>query len=46
MGEVDPASDMFVREVMEAFGATVVRITNAPAVQVATSECDNADAAE
>ena len=46
MGEVDPAGDMFVREVIEAFGATVVRITNAPAVQVATSECDDADVAE
>ena len=43
MGEVDPASDLFVREVMEAFGATVVRITAAPAVQVATTESDDAD---
>ena len=43
MGEVDPASDLFVREVMEAFGATVVRITAAPAVQLATTESDDAD---
>jgi hypothetical protein len=38
MGEVDPGSDLFVREVMEVFGATVVRITNAPAVQLVSSE--------
>ncbi len=43
MGEVDPASDPFVREVIGAFGATVVRITAAPAVQVATTESDDAD---
>jgi len=43
MGKVDPASDLFVREVMGAFGATVVRITAAPAVQVATTESDDAD---
>ena len=43
MGEVDPASDPFVREVIRAFGATVVRITAAPAVQVATTESDDAD---
>ncbi|MBC7966364.1 MAG: DNA polymerase III subunit gamma/tau, partial [Fuerstia sp.] len=43
MGEVDPGSDLFVREVMEAFGATVVRITTAPSVQVATTESDSFD---
>ena len=43
MGKVDPASDLFVREVMGAFGATVVRITAAPAVQVATTESGDAD---
>ena len=43
MGEVDPGSDLFVREVMDAFGATVVRITTAPSVQVATPESDNTD---
>ncbi len=43
MGEVDPSGDLFVREVIRAFGATVVRITAAPAVQVATTESDDAD---
>ncbi len=43
MGEIDPSSDSFVREVMEAFGATVVRITTAPSVQVATTESDSSD---
>ena len=43
MGEVDPTSDLFVREVMGAFGATVVRITAAPAVQAAATESDDAD---
>ena len=46
MGEVDPASDRFVREVMEAFGATVVRITTAPAVQTATNTGDESDVAD
>lgn len=32
VGDVNPGRDPFVREVMEAFGATVVRITAAPAV--------------
>ena len=41
MGEVDPGSDPFVREVMEVFGASVVRITNAPAVQLVTSESED-----
>ena len=43
MGEIDPTSDLFVREVMQAFGATVVRITAAPAVQAATTESADAD---
>jgi len=46
MGEVDPGSDLFVREVMEVFGATVVRITNAPAVQLVTTDSDDSDAGE
>lgn len=43
MGEVDPGSDLFVRDVMEAFGATVVRITTAPSVHAVTPESDSAD---
>ena len=43
LGEFDPSSDLFVREVMEAFGATVVRITTAPSVQAATTESDSSD---
>ena len=43
MGEVDPGSDLFVREVMEVFGASVVRITNAPAVQLVSSESEDAE---
>ena len=43
MGQVDPTTDLFVREVMGAFAATVVRITAAPAVQLATTESDDAD---
>ena len=46
MGEVDPSSDLFVREVMEVFGATVVRITNTPAVQLMASESEETDAAD
>ena len=38
MGEIDPSSDTFVREVMDTFGATVVRITTAPAVQPVAAE--------
>jgi DNA polymerase III gamma/tau subunit len=43
IGEVDLGSDPFVREVMEVFGATVVRITNAPAVQLVTSESEDVE---
>ena len=43
MGEVDPAKDVFVRQVMEAFGATVVRITTAPAVQLVATESEETD---
>lgn len=43
MGEIDPSSDKFVREVIEAFGATVVRITTAPAVQLVASESEDVD---
>ncbi len=46
MGEVDPGSDLFVREVMEVFGATVVRITNAPAVQLVATDTEDSDAGE
>jgi len=38
LGEVDPSRDPFVRQVMEVFGATVVKVTAAPAVKVAESE--------
>ncbi len=43
MGEVDPSSDVFVRDVMKVFGATVVRITAAPAVQISSTESDDAE---
>jgi len=43
MGEVDPSSDVFVRDVMGVFGATVVRITSAPAVQAASTESDDSE---
>lgn len=43
MGEIDPANDAFVRQVMEAFGATVVRITTAPAVQLVATESEDAE---
>ncbi len=46
MGEVDPSSDVFVREVMEVFGATVVRITNAPPVQLVATDGEDSDAGE
>lgn len=38
LGEVDPSRDPFVRQVMDVFGATVVRITIAPSVKVADTE--------
>ena len=41
MGEIDPANDAFVRQVMEAFGATVVRITSAPAVQIVATDSED-----
>jgi DNA polymerase-3 subunit gamma/tau len=41
LGEVDPSRDVFVRDVMGVFGATVVKITAAPAVQVASTESDD-----
>ncbi|MFM8475500.1 MAG: hypothetical protein ACKOEO_06845, partial [Planctomycetaceae bacterium] len=31
LGDVDPAQDAFVQQVVEAFGATVVKVTKAPA---------------
>lgn len=43
LGEIDPSSDKFVREVIETFGATVVKITTAPAVQVASVESDESE---
>ncbi len=33
IGEFDPTADPFVRQVMDTFGATVVKITRAPAVR-------------
>ena len=46
MGEIDPSSDSFVREVMEAFNAKVVKITTAPAVQAVAAESEESDDAE
>ena len=37
LGTIDPSKDPFVRKVMETFGATVVKVTAAPAVQVASA---------
>ncbi len=34
LGEVDPTRDPFVRQVMDVFGATVVKVTVAPAVKI------------
>jgi hypothetical protein len=31
LGDVDPAQDAFVQQVVAAFGATVVKVTKAPA---------------
>lgn len=33
LGDVDPAQDAFVQQVVEAFGATVVKVTKAPALR-------------
>jgi len=38
LGEIDPSRDPFVRRVMEAFGASVVRVTIAPSVRTAEAE--------
>ncbi|MEI7702256.1 MAG: DNA polymerase III subunit gamma/tau [Planctomycetia bacterium] len=38
IGEVDASKDPFVRRVVEAFGATVVKVTKAPVVRVEDSE--------
>jgi len=38
LGEIDPARDPFVRQVMAIFAATVVKVTVAPSVQVAETE--------
>jgi DNA polymerase-3 subunit gamma/tau len=35
LGEIDPTRDSFVRQVMQTFGATVVKVTSAPSVQIA-----------
>jgi DNA polymerase-3 subunit gamma/tau len=35
LGEIDPTRDGFVRQVMQTFGATVVKVTAAPSVQIA-----------
>jgi hypothetical protein len=41
LGAIDPSKDPFVRKVMETFGATVVKVTAAPAVQVAAAGEDS-----
>ncbi|MBL8810117.1 MAG: DNA polymerase III subunit gamma/tau [Planctomycetaceae bacterium] len=38
LGEIDPSRDPFIRRVMEAFGASVVRVTIAPSVRTADAE--------
>ena len=38
LGEIDPSRDPFVRQVIETFGATVVKVTVAPSVQIADTE--------
>ncbi len=38
LGQIDPTRDPFVRQVMESFGATVVKVTAAPSVQFEDSE--------
>ena len=38
LGEIDPSQDPFVRQVIETFGATVVKVTVAPSVQIADTE--------
>jgi len=43
LGEVDPTRDVFVRQVLGVFNATVVKITVPPAVQVAITERDDGD---
>ncbi len=43
LGEVDPSRDPFVRQVIEVFGATVVKITAAPAVQIVEADSGSAD---
>jgi len=43
LGTIDPSRDDFVRKVMETFGATVVKVTAAPAVQTATSSESSED---
>ncbi|MFN9721063.1 MAG: DNA polymerase III subunit gamma/tau [Planctomycetota bacterium] len=37
LGKVDPGKDEFVRRIMDTFGATVVKVTVAPAVQTAAT---------
>ncbi len=36
IGDIDPTQDTFVQQVVEAFGATVVKVTKAPAVRAGT----------
>jgi len=38
LGEVDPSSDLFVRQVVAAFGGTVVKVTAAPSVRISDNE--------
>lgn len=38
LGEIDPSRDPFVRQVIETFGATVVKVTVAPSVLTADTE--------
>ena len=42
IGEFDPSADPFVRQVMDTFGATVVKITRAPAVPSGEAESQDA----
>ena len=38
LNEIDPLRDPFVRQVMESFGATVVKVTVAPSVQIGDAD--------
>ena len=38
LGQIDPSRDQFVRQVMDCFGATVVKVTVAPPAQIGDAE--------